>query len=419
MPRDGIRARDAGPTVSVILPTYQRRELVKRAVASVLAQTYRDFELIVVDDGSTDGTREALVGLDDRLRYQWQPNRGVSAARNAGLRLARGSIVAFLDSDDRWFPDHLAVLNEVLDRSPGAVAASTCPGFVVAGRERVTDARLMDCRLRPMLSLEATQIGYPSCVAVRREAIEAVGGFDQRMEAMEDTDLFVRLATIGSFVTVRRRTIVHQATAGSLTDRTRRSGARLVSAELAADNLAAVAEHLPEAKRSALLREARAMRHLVRAMSAVDRRDVTTAKAALEEACRALPRLSEFPAAVEYRTRRYLTRADDPAERLRSAAMLAELWPDRSADAARYMRLFAIATALRMRRPRAAARLLAGWKRGGTLRFASRVAPVVLYRARRRLQGHRTRGREVAELGWEEATTRQPRSAGPGGGSAP
>jgi glycosyltransferase involved in cell wall biosynthesis len=86
------------PTISVIIPTYQRGELLRDAIESVEAQSYRDFELIVIDDGSTDGTGEmveSLGGWDGRLRYRWQRHRGVSAARNAGLRLARGEIAVF------------------------------------------------------------------------------------------------------------------------------------------------------------------------------------------------------------------------------------------------------------------------------------------------------------------------------------
>src|SRR5438132_3254976 len=111
----GTNGGGAPPAVSVIVPTFQRREYVVRAVGSVLAQTYEDFELIVVDDGSTDGTGEALAGLDGRLRYLWQENRGTGAARNTGLRLARGEIVAFLDSDNRWLPHHLGIVTEVLE----------------------------------------------------------------------------------------------------------------------------------------------------------------------------------------------------------------------------------------------------------------------------------------------------------------
>src|SRR2546423_455961 len=93
------------PAVSVLVPTYQRRAAVALAVRSILAQTYRDFEVIVVDDGSTDGTEDEVAPLG--VRYLWQENRGVSAARNAGLWVARGRIIAFLDSDNMWYPDHL------------------------------------------------------------------------------------------------------------------------------------------------------------------------------------------------------------------------------------------------------------------------------------------------------------------------
>ena len=137
-------AKTPGPSVSVVIPTYQRRGLVRRAVASVLGQTFQDFELIVVDDGSTDGTGDALEGIDERIRYTRQENRGVAAARNVGIRLARGEIIAFLDSDDRWLPDHLAVLTEVLARHPEAVLCTTCPRFHVGGRQTADDGKPVD-----------------------------------------------------------------------------------------------------------------------------------------------------------------------------------------------------------------------------------------------------------------------------------
>jgi glycosyltransferase involved in cell wall biosynthesis len=409
------------PSVSVVLPTHQRRELVRRAVASVLAQTYRDFELIVVDDGSTDGTREALEGVDERLRYRWQPNRGVSAARNAGLRLARGPIVAFLDSDDRWLPDHLAVLTDLLARHPKAVLASTCRGFVVKGRERPSDARVADSW---EAVFRASSAGFVPCLAVRRWALLAVGGFDQRLPAAVDTDLLRRLRCLGPFVTIRRRTIVRQATSGSLHHRLRREGRYLDGCLLSGRNLAAAAQRLPEPQRTVVSRQARGLTSMAQAMRALDRGDRDAVRSHLEEACASLP-LSNLPGPVDNRTRRHLTMAHDPKERLRALTTLVELWPDRNSDTARYLRALAIGVALRLGRLPEAARLLAGWPRGGSLRFAWRRVPLVRHRLRRGLQEVRHRGRESAALGGGKGTqgasdataprerARQPRSGVP------
>ncbi|MEW6186166.1 MAG: glycosyltransferase family A protein, partial [Thermodesulfobacteriota bacterium] len=95
------------PAVSVIIPTYNRAEFVIQAVESVFKQTFADFELILVDDGSSDETRAALEPYSDCITYLYQSNRGVSSARNLGLKIAQGKWLAFLDSDDLWLPEKL------------------------------------------------------------------------------------------------------------------------------------------------------------------------------------------------------------------------------------------------------------------------------------------------------------------------
>src|ERR1700751_873927 len=95
------------PTVSVIIPTFNRGKLVVNAIRSVLCQTYRDYEIIVVDDGSTDDTAEALTPYMDRIQYVYQVNQGTSAAKNKGIQLARGRWISVLDSDDLWLPTKL------------------------------------------------------------------------------------------------------------------------------------------------------------------------------------------------------------------------------------------------------------------------------------------------------------------------
>ncbi len=107
------------PRVSIVLPTYNRHATLGRAVASVEAQRFRDWELIVVDDGSTDGSVDALEGRDPRLRIIRQANRGVAGARNTGLKAARGELIAFLDSDDEWPKHHLALAVAFFEAHPG------------------------------------------------------------------------------------------------------------------------------------------------------------------------------------------------------------------------------------------------------------------------------------------------------------
>jgi len=383
------------PRVSVIIPTFQRRHAVVRAVASVLAQTYRDFELIVIDDGSTDGTKEALAPYGDLLRYRWRPNGGVAAARNTGLQLAQGKIVAFLDSDNQWLPHHLAIVTKALEHHSAAVLASTCPNFIVTGRERASQARLVDYRTG--LIFEASQVGFVSGVAVQRNSVAEVGGFDERLAVMEDSDLWVRLATRGPFSVLRRRTIVHQETAGSLRDRGRRAGAYLIAAQLAAQNLATTAAQLPARHRDNIIEQAQAMERFAVAMQALDHDDAASVREHLEAACSALP-LGRMPVRVWKRVVQHLTRSHERAERLRAYTMLAELWPEASSDTARYMQALAIATALRSRRPIEASRLLASWPRGQTGQFVRRLAPQLGEAARRSHSDRRHRGRETAAL---------------------
>jgi hypothetical protein len=384
----------AHPRVSVIVPTYQRRELVRRAIASAIAQTLRDFELIVVDDGSSDGTRElfeAAGDLDGRLRYEWQPNLGPAAARNRGLRLARAEIVAFLDSDDHWLPNHLAVVTEVLRERPDAVLVSTCPKFILAGRERFAQASLVD--YRETLLGEAAAAGFMPCVAVRRAAILEAGAFDERLEAMEDSDLLRRLATIGPFALIRRHTVIAQTTVGSLRERAQRSGHYLAAAEFSAQNLATAVDRLPEPERTRLSPQARGHVHMARAMRALDRGERETVRTELERACRVLE-LSDDPRVLAHRVRAHQPGFEDPKVRLRMLETLVEAWPEPQATTERYLRAWGIAVALRLRHGRRAARLAAGWRWRGTIAFLNRVRPIVRHRVRRVLQDRRHRERD-------------------------
>ncbi len=108
------------PRVSIVMPTYNRGDTIRRAIESVLAQRFEDWELVVIDDGSTDGTRDLVAGIDPRVRVVVQENQGVAGARNTGLGESRGALIAFLDSDDVWPAHHLALATAFFDVHPDA-----------------------------------------------------------------------------------------------------------------------------------------------------------------------------------------------------------------------------------------------------------------------------------------------------------
>lgn len=182
------------PLASVIIPTFNRRALVAEAIASALAQEGADFELIVVDDGSTDGTEAALAPIRDQLRFLSQTNRGVSAARNTGARVARGEWLAFLDSDDIWLPDKLCAQMAFVREHPETRICQTGEIWIRNG------VRVNPCNhhRKPdgdvfLPSLQRCLVS-PSAVMIRRDLFEAAGGFDESLPACEDYDLWLRLA---------------------------------------------------------------------------------------------------------------------------------------------------------------------------------------------------------------------------------
>ena len=329
----GIEPRAETPSVSVILPTYQRRELVRRAVASVLAQGYRDFELIVIDDGSTDGTREALAGVDERIRYEWQPNRGVAAARNAGLRLARGRIVAFLDSDDRWLPEHLALLVEALDENPETVLAWSAQ---VSGDDRPPGGAGMGRHPFPRL-LVGNFVGGPTGVGAHRNAVVNAGEFDERLRIAEDSDLWLRVALGGGkFDCVRRRTVIKGESADSVfSDRAR--GEYVDALESSTARLVSELEGRSGRLAASRLARVRGRQHFIDALRGLNEDDEERVRTALQDACRLLPPLSRHPKAVLNHLRFNLPEDCDVSERERQLARAAALWPDRDSDTARHL----------------------------------------------------------------------------------
>ncbi len=199
--REPLRALNAAtattvssPLVSVIIPTYNRWPMVGEAVDSVLCQTYCSFEIIVVDDGSTDETYEALRLRNAELEILRQSNRGVAAARNAGAKRARGKYVAFLDSDDLWLPRKLEVQTAFMERNPNVAICQTEEIWVRGGVRVNPKAR----HRKPngdifRRSLELCLVS-PSATMMTTEVLDRIGGFDEDFPVCEDYELWLRMA---------------------------------------------------------------------------------------------------------------------------------------------------------------------------------------------------------------------------------
>jgi glycosyltransferase involved in cell wall biosynthesis len=181
------------PLVSVIIPTYNRAALLAEAVASVAAQTCRDFEILVVDDGSTDATMKVVASLEGVKVLRHPSRRGVAAARNLGIAAARGAWLAFLDSDDLWLPDKLARQLAHLAEQPGLRLCQTDETWVRHGvrvnqplsHRKVAGKIFLPSLTRCMVS--------PSAVILHRQLLADHGGFDEDLPAAEDYDLWLRL----------------------------------------------------------------------------------------------------------------------------------------------------------------------------------------------------------------------------------
>lgn len=189
------------PTVSVIIPTYNRASMLKEAIQSVLDQTFSDYEIIVVDDGSTDDTREVVNELNrpiGKVRYLYQDNRGRSAARNRGFREASGDYIAFLDADDKFLQDKLRKQVQALENNPDFGMAYSYAiivddnGKMIRGG-RYTKTRLSGWIYPEMLFIKGTIITTPT-VMVRTRVLGEIGAFDETMHTCEDLDLWRRIA---------------------------------------------------------------------------------------------------------------------------------------------------------------------------------------------------------------------------------
>jgi hypothetical protein len=192
------------PRVSVIIPVFNAVKTLAQAIDSVLVQSMRDFEIVAVDDGSRDGSREVLRRYGDSVRVLEQQNRGPSAARNCGIANSSGDYLAFLDADDWWKPEFLVRMLAVLERDRECVLA-------------YCDLQLADSRGEPLAAtlaprhpapptvrdmLDALWPIMPSGVVARRGALDKVGGYPEKLRAFEDVYLWLLLREQGPFAYV-------------------------------------------------------------------------------------------------------------------------------------------------------------------------------------------------------------------------
>ena len=210
------------PLVSVLMPVYNSRQYLAQAVDSVRQQTLPAWQLIIVDDGSTDDTPRLLRAYDDdpRIICLRQENAGPATARNTALARATGRYTAFLDSDDLWPPDYLARMTAALEASPETVLAFSGWQYVDEEGQPLPQAigvhQGMVARLRDDLAWRNQLM--PSGVVARREALAACGGFDPDLRGTEDWDLFLRLMALGPFAGVPDVLMWYRTHADNLSD---------------------------------------------------------------------------------------------------------------------------------------------------------------------------------------------------------
>jgi glycosyltransferase involved in cell wall biosynthesis len=182
------------PVVSVVIPTYNRWPMIGEAIDSVLAQTYREFELIVVDDGSTDPTADQLAKRGSAIRLVSRPRQGVAAARNFGVRIAAGRYIAFLDSDDLWLPKKLAIQTAFMRHNENVEICQTQEIWMRHGvrvNPKAKHQKASGDIFRRSLGLCLVS---PSAVMMTKNLFVMAGGFDETFPVCEDYDLWLRIA---------------------------------------------------------------------------------------------------------------------------------------------------------------------------------------------------------------------------------
>ena len=206
--------------ISVIIPTYNCGAFIKEALDSIFIQTFADYEVIVVDDGSTDDTRKVVDGYGEKIRYIYQENKGVSAARNTGIRNAKGQFIAFLDADDVWLEQKLELQLEAMAESD-SIGAVTCGLFRIRGKDEIERVVIpknytnRDQLIQKLCGDIDIFFGAGSALLVRSECFKRLGLFDENLHISEDWDLCLRIAKSYEVRAVQLPLLEYRAREGS------------------------------------------------------------------------------------------------------------------------------------------------------------------------------------------------------------
>lgn len=201
------------PTFSVIIPTHNRARLISRAIRSVLSQTFQDFELLIVDDVSTDATKEVVASFrDKRIIYiRREDNGGAAAARNTGIRYAKGKYISLLDDDDEYLPEFLEKMNQKFESSPQGVGFGWCgvrwvsdtsDGEKEMRREGIWQPKFENREHAYLSFLRSRRVGTNYGLTIRKSCFGVVGFFDESMKKAEDTDFLIRMVRQFDFCVV-------------------------------------------------------------------------------------------------------------------------------------------------------------------------------------------------------------------------
>jgi glycosyltransferase involved in cell wall biosynthesis len=200
--------------IAAVIPVYNGEAFLRTAIESVLAQTSPVDELVILDDGSTDNTRAVALSYGQHLRYIFQENRGLAAARNAGAAASTCGWVAFLDCDDWWLPDKIAKQRALIESNPDAVLIYSDQWECESAGKMLYIEAVPPQQLWPQLR---TRNGLSSSVAiVRRDALTSIGGYDEGLRACEDWDFYVRLHAKGPFAYIAEPLAVYRLSPGTM-----------------------------------------------------------------------------------------------------------------------------------------------------------------------------------------------------------